>query len=292
MTGGVPYGRPMAERADDRDGLSLDQLPVRIGPLLPWLPPGLAFDVKLQGDLVQEAVIEGGLLDGSDPTPVPASMLPFLRALRERVPVAELEVARARSLLRTLADGLLLHGLSALSARTLRLVSELGPSDADAVRRLARSVRRTRLLGWATAGVGMISAQDVEGLGLGPVARAAGLPQDERVDDPAYRALGFEPVVGEGGDASARWRQRLDEAAQSLELAARAGDRLREPTGSVEGPRGRLDAGSAPSARLLPFLPGLIEGLDFGDAAAAVASLGLDLEEDAAARAVGAEAAA
>ena len=56
MTGGVPYGRPMAERADDRDGLKLDYLPVRVGPLFVSFPAGLALDLKLQGDVVQEAV--------------------------------------------------------------------------------------------------------------------------------------------------------------------------------------------------------------------------------------------
>ena len=40
MTGGVPYGRPLAGRADDRDGLKLDQLLVRVGPFLPPFPPG------------------------------------------------------------------------------------------------------------------------------------------------------------------------------------------------------------------------------------------------------------
>ncbi|MBW3602419.1 MAG: hypothetical protein KY434_06960, partial [Actinobacteria bacterium] len=55
MMGGTPYGRPMPMTADDRDGLALDQLSVRVGPLLPALPPGLALDVRLQGDVVQRA---------------------------------------------------------------------------------------------------------------------------------------------------------------------------------------------------------------------------------------------
>ena len=57
MTGGVPYGRPLAGRADDRDGLKLDQILVRVGPFLPPFPAGLLLDVKLQGDVIQEATI-------------------------------------------------------------------------------------------------------------------------------------------------------------------------------------------------------------------------------------------
>ena len=32
MTEGTPYGRPMAMTGDDRDGLTLDQLRLRVGP--------------------------------------------------------------------------------------------------------------------------------------------------------------------------------------------------------------------------------------------------------------------
>jgi hypothetical protein len=51
MTGGVPYGRPLAGRAPDRDGLELDQLPVTAGPYLPPFPPGLTLELKIQGDV-------------------------------------------------------------------------------------------------------------------------------------------------------------------------------------------------------------------------------------------------
>lgn len=286
MTGGVPYGRRMAETANDRDGLSLDQLPVRIGPLVPAFPPGLAFDLKLQGDVIQEAVLEDNPFaagaagrPGAEP---PASLRPFLTAVREPVPVAELELARARSHLRWLASGLFVHGLPALGARVLRLALRVDPGDEETVRSLARTLRWTRALGWATSRVGVIPPDELAGLGLGPVARAAGLAEDRRAEDPAYRALGFEPIVQEPGDASARWRQRLAEAAQALGLAARAGGRRTEVTGAVESPRGRLEAGSAPTARLLPLLPRLLEGLEWGDAVTTLVSLDLDLEEAAA----------
>jgi|CoawatStandDraft_6_1074263.scaffolds.fasta_scaffold07454_2 hypothetical protein len=56
MMGGVPYGRPMAMTDDDqRDGLSLDAMTVRIGPFVPMLPAGLSLELTLQGDVIQRA---------------------------------------------------------------------------------------------------------------------------------------------------------------------------------------------------------------------------------------------
>lgn len=53
MMGGTPYGRPMAMTADDRDGLTLDQLDLQLGPFAGQLPSGLIADVALQGEVVQ-----------------------------------------------------------------------------------------------------------------------------------------------------------------------------------------------------------------------------------------------
>ncbi|MDP8938410.1 MAG: hypothetical protein M3O23_11900, partial [Actinomycetota bacterium] len=114
----------------------------------------------------------------------------------------------------------------------------------------------------------------------GPVARAAGLTVDARLDDPAYQDLGFSPVIHRAGDARARLRQRLDEAVQALELAGRAGSRLRRPGPALEGPRGPLRTGEPlPSTALLGLLPRLLAGQEWGDAITTVASLDLDVEE-------------
>ncbi|WMS44421.1 hypothetical protein RDV64_08535 [Acuticoccus sp. MNP-M23] len=56
MMGGVPYGRPMAMTDDDvRDGLALDAYRATYGPFLPTMPPGLALDLTLQGDVIVAA---------------------------------------------------------------------------------------------------------------------------------------------------------------------------------------------------------------------------------------------
>ena len=55
MTGGTPYGRPLAELGADRDGLRLDVLPLRIGPLFAPLGAGVTLDATMAGDVIVEA---------------------------------------------------------------------------------------------------------------------------------------------------------------------------------------------------------------------------------------------
>ena len=130
----------------------------------------------------------------------------------------------------------------------------------------------------------------MSGRGLGPVARAAGVPEDARSDDPAYRALDFAPIVQSDaaglGDARARWRQRIAETVQSLELAGRAGDRCTGGAGgsAIERPRGPISASASaetPTGVLLSVLPVLLAGLEWGDAVTTIVSLDLDLRESA-----------
>lgn len=283
MTGGTPYGRPLAELGPDRDGLRLDLLPLKVGPFFPRFPAGLMLDMKLSGDVVVEVAtpanpfVAAGLPAISRPT-----LHPFIRALSEPVPVAELELARARDHLRWLADALVACELGSLGLRVLRLARRITPGEQDQLRSLGRVLGWTQAVGWSTRGVGRVGVDDLEGRGAGPVARAAGLAEDVRAHDRVYRDLGFEPITHDGGDAAARWRQRLAEAAQSLALAARAGDRRTVPVGRVESPRGRLERADAPAARLLPLLPRLLQGMEWGDAVTTLVSLDLDLEEAAA----------
>lgn len=285
MTGGTPYGRPMAQLASDRDGLRLDQLVLSLGPFFPHFPAGLVLELKLSGDVVQEAAARpnpfvDATIAGQSLRP---GLRPFFRAIDEPVSVAELELARAREHLRWLADALLAQELPALGLRVLRLAQRLRPGDAGDVRRLAGRLGWTQVFRWSTDSVGMLAGEPIEGLGVGPVARAAGLAEDVRLGDPVYRELGFAPLLQQRGDAAARWRQRLLEAAQSLEIAARAGDRTIGPVSAIEAPRGRLEPGSAPTDRLLPVLPAFVEGLEWGDAVGTIVSLDLELEEAAAA---------
>lgn len=277
MTGGTPYGRPMTGRAPDRDGLELDQLTVTLGPWASPLPPGLVLSVKVQGDVIQEAVVE--------PTPVgeTAAADVFRRALSEPVPIAEIELGRARHHLSWAADVLRLVGLRAESRRVLRVAAtvRLGAPDSalDAAARTASALTSSRRLRPPLAGVGPLAGDTARSIG-GPVARAAGATDDARAGDGAYRDLGFEPVVERDADSLARWRVRLKEATQAIALATAAGGRTTTVTGVVESPRGAMrDGAPAPSVAIAELVPDVLAGLEWGDAVVALASLDIEPSE-------------
>ncbi|MEO8226478.1 MAG: hypothetical protein ABI637_03555 [Gemmatimonadota bacterium] len=287
MTGGVPYGRPLAETAADRDGLKLDQLAITVGPFFPPFPTGLALELRLQGDLVQHATVHPNpfqvrSLPSSDESGDEAERErddPFGTALDRPVAIARLEMARARHHLLHLARTLRLHGLDALGRRAMSLRAGLRPGAVAPLCDLRQLLERTRGLAIGTTGAGHLAEATVRNRGLGPIARASGLAEDERVEDPAYTALGFVPVTHDGGDACARWRQRLAEAIQSVQLAARAGEARSGGAGRVEAPRGPLTRESSATASALVLLPSLLEGMEWGDAVATVVSLDLDLRD-------------
>lgn len=281
MTGGVPYGRPMTGRAADRDGLELDQLPVRVGPFFGPFPTGFVLDVRLQGDIIQEVTVDATAfvespIDGGVPSAVAHD--PFRRALSEPVLVADIEIARARHHLRWLAHALRVQGLDMLARRVLGLLPTLAPAAINDVVALRRHIDASRLLTWGTATVGVLSPSLLEGLAArGPVARASGLRQDARVADATYSALGYEPVTQPDGDVRARWRQRLAEIAQSLHLAQRAGDRHVERVDAIEAPHGPVLEEAAAVDAQLKLLPRIVPGMEWGDAVATVVSLDIDL---------------
>ncbi|MEX2658277.1 MAG: hypothetical protein WD232_01170 [Acidimicrobiales bacterium] len=281
MTGGTPYGRPLVGRAPDPDGLQLDQLPLQVGPFFGPFPPGLVLHLEVQGDVVRHASLgENPFTRWPGDAPLgPLESGVFFDAVAEVAPVAGLELARARHHLRWASDALRLHGLCSPARRLAALAERIAPGDAELVVRIARQLGRSRSLASVMRGVGVVDPER-HGLRQGIVARSTGVPEDARLSDPAYRPLGFEPIVHEGGDAWARFRQRLDEAAQALILAERAGERIRAPGPAVEGPRGALAAGApSPSGQLLGILPELLVDQEWGDALTIVTSLDLDVEE-------------
>ncbi|MBA2496920.1 MAG: hypothetical protein H0V33_07480 [Acidimicrobiia bacterium] len=291
MTGGHPYGLPLAGRAPDPDGLELDQLPLQIGPLFPLLPPGLVLHLGVQGDVLNTVTVGENPYTPSpgDPGLGPLEVDVFHEAARAPVTVATLELARARHHLRWAAGALRLHGLHAKSRQLALLAESLTVDQQAAVARVVGRLVRQWGLRAAMSGVGVVSPADVAGQ-AGPVARASGSVTDARIGDPAYDGLGFEPVSHDTGDAWARFRQRLAEATQALGLAERAGDRVRRAGPTVEGPRGPVAVGTpAPGEALLALLPSLLAGQEWGDAMTTVVSLDLDLEEIAAATTVDAE---
>jgi Ni,Fe-hydrogenase III large subunit len=169
------------------------------------------------------------------------------------------------------------------------------------VNQLVTRVRRTPLLDRRLRGVGCVHST-TETL-RGPVARASGRDDDVRKEDPAYAALGFAPVLEQGGDARSRLWVRLAELEQSVRLLDRAGESLPESpqlpadfSGSaevqLEAPRGRAAlrvdvrdgavvsaALDTPSSVHLELVSGLCADQELSDALVAVSSLDLSLWE-------------
>ncbi len=268
-TGGTPFGRPLAERAGDRDGLELDQLPITIGPWIGALPWGLQLEFKLQGDLIQAAEFGPAMI--GPPTPGV-----FTAAMSSPVAVSDLELERAKTHLGWLSDALGVHGLSALGLRTLRIAEQLTPDHSSEVDSLFRMIRRSGIFQLSLKR-DRTSATRLFPPGSGPLRRAAGIEEDARLEDRTYREIGFTPVVQAGGTTADRWRQRMDETRQSLDLIRRASDRVAFGNGFVEGPTGRLTGDNTnTSSQVLDAVPDLLAGLEWGDAISVLWSLDLD----------------
>ncbi len=130
MTGGKPYGRPMAMTEDDRrDGLALDAYTARLGPFLPMLPPGLRLELTIQGDAIQSA----------------------------RVPSPPYPQAGADGPLRRIARLLPLLGLAGLAERFRRAAQGRAP-DLGA---LGRALRRSGALHAIPPGLGGFAGEDL-----------------------------------------------------------------------------------------------------------------------------------
>ncbi|KXS36855.1 MAG: Uncharacterized protein AWU55_2798 [Halomonadaceae bacterium T82-2] len=279
MMGGVPYGRPMAMNMQDdlRDGLTLDSLTFRLGPFFPAFPAGLGAEITLQGDVIQTWTTQNA--------PYPVALDAVFREARERpVPIARLELARARYHLQRLYHGLRLAGLERTALQALRLASEMTPermqqeARAKAVEHALQGLRR-RLVrcGFFTLAAldeGCLSAEQACQIG-GPAARASGIEEDLRSEDTEYRRLGFAPICHSGGDSRARWQQYLAEIAQSLQLACQAvsDNRYTHESGAVETPRGAWR--DRRPADVSTLLDDLLPGLEWDTALASLASLDL-----------------
>lgn len=157
MMGGTPYGRPMAmPPVEGRDGLALDRLSLRLGPFLPGLPPGVALEAGLQGDVLAEVEL---LLAGEEPGGPPGASFPgTIRTAGAPRPdpraAPEQEAGRR---LEALAELCALSGLDAEARGVARVA--LAPTS-DGVARLRRRLDRPWTLRAATDGIGRLSGDD------------------------------------------------------------------------------------------------------------------------------------
>ena len=257
------------------DGLVMESIDIRFGPVATPLPAGLVIDVTLDGDVVADAKVEATLTQTGPSRAVPGTpdlLAPLawraaLEAASGDLPagdrwIAAIEVERAVSHLAWLRSLGRLLGWAPLVDRCTRALSSIAephlalsaPSGSprttaaerlgaatDAVQRVAALVDGSRWLRRRTAGRAALSAEQVHDHGLrGPVARASGVDDDARSGDPRYRRLGFTPAVRHEGDALARTRLRAHEAAMALELAVGALRAAGERAGTVAADVGTL----------------------------------------------------
>ncbi|MFH9060642.1 hypothetical protein ACH4GM_05375 [Streptomyces coeruleorubidus] len=253
---GEVAGLPMAERADDRDELRLDQLHVPFGPALSDWPAGLILRLSLQGDVVQGVEV--------DHLPVAAGHRPpfwdepWLRAAHgEEVTRGDAVRRRCAAHLDSAGRLLAVVGWDDVAMRCRRLRDELlsGASREGIggdLRRTVYRVGRSRALRWSIAGLGELPADR---------ARAAG------VTGPALAA------DGDVYDRLLRWLSEVERGLEELH------DTRPLAPDDRTGPRGRLDGPQPPSQALLDVLPELLTGAEFACARIIVASLDPDLDE-------------
>ena len=185
-----PGGIPLAEGGEDRDGLEMDVLQVRFGPVLPHWPAGLVLRCSLQGDVIVEAQAE--LVDG------PARQ--------------EDEVFGPARGIDNIASLLALAGWDDAAAEARRIRdTALEPGDGAAgseLERLRRRVRRSWTLRWSLRGVRRLSDED---------AHARGLPADA-VGDTYDRLIGMldRAVAGVAETAAGGTGSRTNGAGRTL----------------------------------------------------------------------------
>jgi hypothetical protein len=280
------------------DGLVMEPIEFRFGPLGTPLPGGLAVDVTLDGDVVAKSTVHAllrspAVVDGDAGPPDMLAPVAWRVAIERAagvatseadrwLQVAAVEVERAVSHLAWLRAFGRLLGWQRLVDRCSEALSALAPQPVLAVDVLESArkpvqavvalVDGSRWLRLRTGGVAAIAAEAAGEKQLrGPVARASGLAADSRSQDPLYGQLGFTVAVRSGGDALARTRLRADETAAALELAVGAARSATawtpanatpdENGATVEGPRGPVRARRLPESWQLSA-PGAAEAVE------------------------------
>lgn len=143
----APSGIPLAEGAEDRDGLEMDVLHVRLGVALPYWPAGLVLRCALQGDVIMGAGVEVAVDHQGDD-----------------------EQDRVARHVDNVVSVVALAGWEAAASEARRVRDDLlGNRSEDAARRLARlqgRVQRSRMLRWSLRGIRPLGADDLQRLGL------------------------------------------------------------------------------------------------------------------------------
>lgn len=157
MQMGGPGGYPLATGADDRDGLEMDVLHRRLGPILPFWPAGLVVEVTLAGDTITAA--SAFLIDATN-----------VRDANE-----DQHVAAAGALDRA-AQLLALAGWDSAAARILRVRDLALNGQTEQAQYLLKAVHgwitRSALLRWSLRGLEVRPGVTVRAVLLGRIVNA------------------------------------------------------------------------------------------------------------------------
>ncbi|MFE9692338.1 hypothetical protein [Micromonospora sp. NPDC005806] len=154
----APGGIPLAPGGEDRDGLEMDLLHLRLGPVLAYWPAGLVLRCTLQGDVIVDA--EASLVAAADP----AADAEPRHAPEDPRRFAARRCDNAASLL-----GLAGWADAASGARRIRdalLFTEDRDGPAGELHRLRRMVGRSWWLRWSLRRVGPLDAHQLAHRGL------------------------------------------------------------------------------------------------------------------------------
>ncbi|WP_228389406.1 hypothetical protein [Cumulibacter manganitolerans] len=201
----APAGIPLAEGAPDRDGLELDVLHVKLGPILTSWPAGLVLQCTLHGDVVGDVEVEY-----ETPEVDPAARFTDLQRAAGYLDAVDAVLALAqwpagRLLARRVRD-------RCLAAET----TDTGRADAaEQTDRLRGKVARSRTLRWMLRDLGRLDPEDLpapyaDALGGDAYERLLGLLDHARA---ALGPRGMQPTSGppRRGTSALDGVPRLDE---------------------------------------------------------------------------------
>ncbi len=261
----LPGGLPMADRGADRDGLKLDQLHVVLGPALPDWPAGLVVRLVLQGDIAQSAEISMPDASADDRPNLSFWADALVRAGQSERP-GRLELVRAAAAADSLQRFLNVVGWPS-AARTGRwLRDELldaavtnSPSTGAAAlerslipryKRWLRTVRRSQVLRWSTAGLGHLDLEK---------------PDPDQLNDRVSSGL--------AGDVTARVLRWVDEISVVLDPAS-----WRVHDAGLANRAADLASRAATARAAVAALPQMLLGQELATVRLIVASLDPDIE--------------
>ncbi|SCL56251.1 hypothetical protein GA0070603_2170 [Micromonospora chersina] len=183
----APGGIPLASGGEDRDGLEMDLLHLRLGPVLAYWPAGLVLRCTLQGDVIVDA--EASMVAADDPT----------AGAEPRHASEDLRRSAARRC-DNAASFLRLAGWDEAASRARRIRDALLFTDdldgpAGQLHRLRRMVGRSWWLRWSLRRVGPLDTHDLARRGL--PATLTGDVRDRLIgmlDRAAHTIVGQQPT--------------------------------------------------------------------------------------------------